>query len=124
MAKLNFQHSIFQSNHSNADFVLKKYFLLLSMLTKKFCWLIFVGETFLFSILWWIEILKEEHLQYSKYKSLYINVFTVTFDQFNASMLNKGIHFLLNLNFMNRKMPQLTNQKHIPECYVSLKMCK
>ncbi len=31
-------------------------------------------------------------------KNNIINVFTVTFDQFNASMLNKSIHFLKNIH--------------------------
>ncbi len=31
-------------------------------------------------------------------KNNIINVFTVTFDQFNASLLNKIIHFLKNIH--------------------------
>ncbi len=31
-------------------------------------------------------------------KNNIINVFTVTFDQFNASLLNKSIHFLKNIH--------------------------
>ncbi len=49
-----------------------------------------------FRILWWIEISKEQHL-------FVINVFTVTFDQFNLSLMNKSIHvfffFLMTLSF-------------------------
>jgi len=46
-----------------------------------------------FKILWWIESSKEQHLFEIESFCNIINAFTVSFDQFNASLLNKSIHF-------------------------------
>ncbi len=43
----------------------------------------------IFRILWWSENKKEQHL-FETEMICSINVFTVTFDQFNASLLNKS----------------------------------
>ncbi len=43
--------------------------------------------------LWWIESSKEQILFENEVFCNIINVFTVTFDQFNASLLNKHINF-------------------------------
>ncbi len=40
-------------------------------------------------IIWWIESSKEQHLFEIEIFCNVINVFTITFDQFNASLLNK-----------------------------------
>ncbi len=46
-------------------------------------------------IIWWIESSKEQHLFEIEIFCNIISVFTVTFDQFNASLLNKSIKILL-----------------------------
>ncbi len=50
-------------------------------------------------IIWWIESLKEQHLFAVEIFSNIINVFLVTFDKFNASLLNKSIKILLPPDF-------------------------
>jgi len=67
-------------------------------------------ETF-FSIIWWIESSKEQHF------CNILDVFTITLDQFNASLLNKSIHFLKNktyqsvLNFLSVKQKNKNKKK-------------
>ncbi len=53
----------------------------------------------LFGILWWTESSKEQHLFETEIFCNITNVFIVTFDQFNAFLLNKSINFLLTPNF-------------------------
>ncbi len=49
-------------------------------------------ETFFFKIIWLIENLKQQkHLFVIKIFCI-INVFTLTFDQFNAPLLNKSMN--------------------------------
>ncbi len=48
-------------------------------------------------ILWWIE--NEEHLFKTEIFYNIMNVFTVTFDQFNIFLQNKSIHFFKKTNF-------------------------
>ncbi len=45
-----------------------------------------------FRILWWIESSEEQHLFEIEIFCNIIIVFTVTFDQFNASLPNKSIY--------------------------------
>ncbi len=45
----------------------------------------------LFNVVWWIERLKEQYLFETEIFYNIIHLFTVTFDQFNASLLNKTI---------------------------------
>ncbi len=47
---------------------------------------------FIVRILWWIENSKEQHLFETEILCNIINVFTVTFDQFNAALLNKSVY--------------------------------
>ncbi len=52
-----------------------------------------------------------------------MNVFTVTFDQFNASLLNKSINFF---NFFPKKKsywPQTFEQYLLQNLYISDKCC-
>ncbi len=53
---------------------------------------IYFVETF-FWILWWIERSKEQHLFEIENFYNIINVFIVTFDHMNASLLNISINF-------------------------------
>ncbi len=53
------------------------------------CWYVLY-----FRILWWIESSIEQHLFEIEIFPNIINVFTVTFDQFNASLLNKSITYI------------------------------
>ncbi len=61
------------------------------------CYQIFLRKQYnilFFRILWWIESSKEQHLfEKEIFCNIIINGFTVTFDQFNASLLNKLINF-------------------------------
>ncbi len=43
------------------------------------------------NILWWIQSSKEQHFYEIEIFCDFVNIFTVTFDQFNVSMLNKSI---------------------------------
>ncbi len=62
------------------------------------CCLIFLWNlSYLFRIFWWIESSKEQHL-FEIEIFCGINVCTVTFDQFNASLLNKSINNNNNKN--------------------------
>ncbi len=64
----------------------------------KLIYLIFLWKWwwFFFRIVWWIESLKEQHL----FEIIFnINIFPVTFVQFNPSLLIQSIHFLLTPNF-------------------------
>ncbi len=69
--------------------LLKKHFLLLSMLKTIVLLAIFVGTYFIFWNLWLIESLKEHNLF-----EFFCNIINVTFLQFNASLLNKIINFI------------------------------
>ncbi len=70
-------------NHSN---MLKKHFLLLSMRKTVVLIHIYVEIVMLFfSILWWTKF----KITVLIWNGNIINAFTVTFDQFNASLLNK-----------------------------------
>ncbi len=51
---------------------------------------IFVETQIFFTILWWIEISKDQHCFVIRIFCNIIVVFNVTFDQFNASLLNKS----------------------------------
>lgn len=83
-----FSYSIFSHNHfeiiSDMLIWLKKIFLLISMLKIVFC-----GNHIFFWILWWIEGSIEHHLFDIFYKI--IHIFTVIFDKFYVSLLNKNI---------------------------------
>ncbi len=46
---------------------------------------------------WWIERSKDQYLFEIEIFCNIINVLTVKFDQFNASLLNKSINFLKNI---------------------------
>ncbi len=56
---------------------------------------IFVETDLFFRIHRWIESSKEQHFFKIEIFCYIINVFTVTFDQFNASLINKSINFFL-----------------------------
>ncbi len=72
----------FRKSFEYADLLLKKHFWLLSVLKTVVLLHILVGAVIFFCrILWWIESSKEQHLFEIEI------VFTVTFDQFNASFL-------------------------------------
>ncbi len=75
--------------------LLKKHFWLLSMLKTVVLHNIFVETVIIlfFRILWWIESSKEHLFEIESFCNI-INIFTVTFDQFNASLMNKSINFL------------------------------
>ncbi len=62
---------------------------------KQLCCFIFLWKPWYicFRILWWIESSNEQHLFEREIICNMINVFTVTFEQFNASLLNKNTHF-------------------------------
>ncbi len=47
-------------------------------------------EIFVETMIWWIESSKEKHLFEVEIFCYIINAFTVTFDQFNLSSLNKN----------------------------------
>ncbi len=77
---------------------------------------IFVGPVMhFFMILWWIQSSKEQHLFETKsFVTLcYVNVFTVTFDQLNVSLLNKK--YFLSTKQTNKTLndPQLLNGVNI-----------
>ncbi len=58
---------------------------------SKLEWLeIFLSEIFVETMIWWIESSKEKHLFEVEIFCYIINAFTVTFDQFNLSSLNKN----------------------------------
>jgi len=63
---------------------------------------IFVETDTFFMILWEIETSEEQHLFENEIFSNITNVFIVTYDQFNASLLNlkKKIQKNLNANFL------------------------
>ncbi len=68
------------------------------ILQKSFYYVILVlilvlYENSSFCILWWIDSLKEHNLFKIFYCNI-INYFYVTFDQFDAFLLNKSINFL------------------------------
>ncbi len=65
---------------------------------------IFVWYILFFRIHRWIESSKEQHLFEIETFWNIINVFTVTFDQFNVSLMNKSISFL-------KKKKNLTDPK-------------
>ncbi len=50
-------------------------------------------ETVKHFLFWRIESSKEQHLLEMEIFCNIINIFTVTFDQFNAALLNKSINF-------------------------------
>ncbi len=52
----------------------------------------------------WEEISKEQHLFEIEILCNILNVFTVTFDQFNTSLLNKTIHFLKKNKIIDPKL--------------------
>jgi len=56
---------------------------------------VFVETDTFFIILWWIESWKEQHFIEIEIFCIIINVNTVTFDQFNASLLNNVFLILL-----------------------------
>ncbi len=69
--------------------------------------LLFTKNAFLLSVLktvallnLYVETMIHVYLKYKYFISIIINVFTVTFDQFNVYLLNKSINFFLkNPNF-------------------------
>ncbi len=90
---------------------------------KQLCWQIIVWKPlyiFFFWNLWWIESSKEQHLFEIKIFCNIINIFTGTFDQFNASLLNKTINFIQDQQwhpdlrfhcFNTRKIQLVSNYK-------------
>ncbi len=55
---------------------------------------IFVETVFSIKILWWLKNPKIQHLFEIEIYCNLINVFTDTFNQFNASLLNKSIYLI------------------------------
>ncbi len=68
---------------------------------KGLCCFIFLWKKgYFFRILWWIGISKEPHFFSNRMFCNILNVFTVTFDQCNASLLNKSLFlYILALGF-------------------------
>ncbi len=60
---------------------------------------------YFFRILWWLEGSKEQHLFELEIICNIINIFTLTFDKPNASLLNKSI------NFFQKKKQKRTDPK-------------
>ncbi len=90
-------HMIFR-NHSNMLIFCSRNISVDYQCWKQLCCTIFLWKLWcilFFRILWWIESSKEQHLFGLEIFCNIINVFTATFDQFNASLLNKSIHFFL-----------------------------
>ncbi len=88
--KAVFSASLLQSSvsHDSSEIILicwfaaQETFLININVENSFCG---NGNIFHFRILWCVEILKEQHLFEIEIFCYIINVFTVTFDQFNAS---------------------------------------
>ncbi len=74
-----------------ADSLFKKHLLLLLSMLKT------VVKN-IFRVLWWIESSKEQYLFKIDIFCNIINTFTITFDQFNAFLLNISLHFILTSN--------------------------
>jgi len=64
---------------------------------------VFVETDTFFIILWWIESWKEQHFIEIEIFCIIINVNTVTFDQFNASLLN-NVFFNLTVSILLNSM--------------------
>ncbi len=105
-SKLNFQHHysslqchmIFR-NHSNMLICCSRNISDYYQCWKQLCCPIFLGKLWyilFFRIHRWIESSKEQHLFEIEIFCYIINVSTVTFDQFNASLMNKSNNFLKN----------------------------
>ncbi len=77
---------------------------LLSMLKTAVLLNIFVETQIFFKILWWIEISKDQHCFVIRIFCNIIIVFNVTFDQFNASLLNKSYFSLFPGKIFYRKL--------------------
>ncbi len=78
---------------------------------KQLCCPIFLWKPWhllFFRILWWIESSKEKHLFEIEIFCYIINAFTVTFDQFNESLLNKSIHFFQKQYLQQEKSVMFT----------------
>ncbi len=82
---------------------------------KQLCCTVFLWKSsymLFFRIHRWIESWKEQHLFEIEIFSNIINVFTVTFDQFNASLINKSINFRLILDCLTGKQGKLMPNIH------------
>ncbi len=55
-----------------------------------------------FKIIWWIENSKEQNLFETEIFCNNAKIFTVTFDQFNAFLLNKSSSFFKNVKNKNK----------------------
>ncbi len=66
---------------------------------KQLCCTISLWKLLFFRIHRWIESSKEQHLFETEIFCYIMNVFTVTFDQFNALWLNKCIFLFQNVSF-------------------------
>ncbi len=82
MAKLNFQQPLLQSSVSHDPSEIKKH-----------CWKWLCCFLFFFQESKLTENSKEQHLIETEIFYNIIHVFTVSFDTFKASVLNKSIHF-------------------------------
>ncbi len=94
-------HMIFR-NHSNMLIFFSRNISDYYQCWKQLCCTIFLWKPsciLFFKIHRWIESSKEQHLFETEIFCNIINVLTVTFDQFNASLMNKSINFFLKINW-------------------------
>ncbi len=62
------------------------------------------AEYIFFRFFWWIKSSEKQHLSEIEIFCNIINVFIITFDQYNASLINKTINFY---NFFPKKNKKL-----------------
>ncbi len=121
-AKLYFQHHhsrLLSMSHDPSEVILRCWFaetflVIIDVKNGSYSLHNFLKPCYIFSrIFWWIESSKEQHFFKIELFCKIINVFSVTFHQFNVSLLNKSINFLKKKNLTDPKLMYTVYCPHI-----------